>query len=79
MKDYSVTITHTWQGFVVGGGGLPREAAWEIFDNYDAARQYAMELAYDLDLPMDDKVPASRAYDTMAYLQPGALMRRQAE
>jgi len=45
-----ITVTHTWQGWIVAGGGLPREAAWGIYDTESEARAAAHALAEDLDL-----------------------------
>lgn len=53
----SIILEHTHQGFVVSGGNLPRGSCWAVCDTYGEAAREAMEIAYDLDLPLDDKVP----------------------
>lgn len=45
-----ITVTHTHQGWVVGGGNLPPPACWGIFENESAALAFAHELATDLGL-----------------------------
>ena len=47
-----ITVKHTWQGWIVGGGGLPVGAAWGIYETEGEARAAAHELAEDLELPV---------------------------
>lgn len=44
----AIRVVHTHQGWLVVGGNLPGDAAWEIFDNEAEAKEFAWELAQDL-------------------------------
>ncbi len=49
----NITVRHTWQGWLVGGGGLPAQAVWGIYETEGEARSAAYELAEDLSLLVD--------------------------
>lgn len=44
----NITVTRTWQGWVVAGGNLPRDACWGIFATEGEARRFAREVADEL-------------------------------
>ncbi len=43
-----IRIEHTWQGWIVSGGGLPAGACWSVHETEGEAREEAFELASDL-------------------------------